>query len=248
MNKTSKSWKNLKMLSRMVGGKSNIWDLLKELGIKGSYPSFCRWFADEVELENDLYFVICEGIRYRKTPMSEELRNFLEETYKFLTEMMQTGVITPNKPLESVDAYLSEGLPMPEEELKMMEDKFKIVVTNKENTAPRPSVSIDDLFDEDEEVKPSPSPSTSVDDFFDGDEEVKETKPSPSPSVPLDDLFGGDEEQEVKEPVKEQKKGGGILDQIISQSQKPVVENHISDPFEKLESIKDVFDSEEAKI
>lgn len=221
------SMEALEYLSRLVGGKTALFHLCKELGLKCSQATLYRWIANKDNVSQDVYDSIYDGIKNEKTLKAKEIHRELEELYMFLTELVKFGIIRNMMVVEG--EATEQDVLITKNELKDMEEKFKMNVYKEE---------------EKPELQPEPQP-----------EPEPEPQPEslPTSSFSLEDMLGASSATFVeKEPVKEEeiKQESNMLDTIISQSNKPVQTNvHVTDPFEaELRAMPDEFNSEEARI
>ena len=145
------STEGLEHLSRLVGGKTALFHLCKELGLKCSQATLYRWIANKDNVDQDIYDSIYDGIKTQSTPVAKEIHETLEKLYMFLTELIKFGIIR-NMVILDNDQVKQES-PVTETELKEMDEKFKMNVYKEEKEEsqqtvelPSSSFSLDDML------------------------------------------------------------------------------------------------------
>lgn len=246
----------LKIISLLAGGMRNFHVLVKESGFDISYNTLSRYVANSAQFDESVYANLFDILRKKDSFMTRETVRTLEDTYVVLNELVGQGVIVPKRVGEAgeLDEDWEKKQTFTKEEVKDMEAEFgkKLTTDQREvlmgkRKQPKPSVSVDDLFDDDEEeiiefarnskaevlIHPSKEEAKK---FLKEDElderaidlgaldEAYEDEPKPKDSSFLEELLDGEEEG----------------DQIS---------NGLTDPFEKdLRRTEDVFTSENQRI
>lgn len=146
------STEGLEHLSRLVGGKTALFHLCKELGLKCSQATLYRWIANKDNVDQDIYDRIYDGIKTQSTPVAKEIHGTLEKLYMFLTELIKLGIIRNMTTINNEE--VKQEVPMTETELKEMDEKFKMNVYKEEKgeensqtvELPSSSFSLDDML------------------------------------------------------------------------------------------------------
>lgn len=230
----------LKIISLLAGGMRNFHVLVKESGFDISYNTLSRYVANGAQFDESVYANLFDILRKKDSFLTRETVRTLEDTYVVLNELVGQGVIVPKRVGEAgeLDEDWEKKQTFTKEEVKDMEAEFgkKLTTDQREvlmgkRKQLKPSVSVDDLFDDDEEeviefarnskaevlIHPSKEEAKK---FLEEDE----PKAKPKDSSFLEELLDGEEEG----------------DQIS---------NGLTDPFEKdLRRTEDVFTSENQRI
>lgn len=228
----------LKIISLLAGGMRNFHVLVKESGFDISYNTLSRYVANGAQFDESVYANLFGILRRKDSFLTRETVRILEDTYVVLNELVGQGVIVPKRVGEAgeLDEDWEKKQTFTKEEVKDMEAEFgkKLTTDQREvlmgkRKQPKPSVSVDDLFDDDEEEVIEFARNSKAEVLIHPSKEeakkfLEEDEPKPKDSSFLEELLDGEEEG----------------DQIS---------NGLTDPFEKdLRRTEDVFTSENQRI
>lgn len=230
----------LKIISLLAGGMRNFHVLMKESGFDISYNTLSRYVANSAQFDESVYANLFDILRKKDSFLTRETVRTLEDTYVVLNELVGQGVIVPKRVGEAgeLDEDWEKKQTFTKEEVKDMEAEFGKKLTTEQREVLmgkrkqlKPSVSVDDLFDDDEEEVIEFARNSKAEVLIHPTkEEAKkfleedEPKAKPKDSSFLEELLDGEEEGDH-------------------------ISNGLTDPFEKdLRRTEDVFTSENQRI
>lgn len=238
------SAETLKTLAPIVGGMKALHVLFNESGNDIAYSSLSRYISGGVKFESKVFSTLFNTIREGKSFTAREAMRNLEDAYIVLNELVGQGIIIPRKMGEAgeIDKDWEKKQALTKEEIKDMEAEFNVklsaeqreLLQGKRKSLPKKSsVSVDDLFEEEEEQ------------IVMARNEKAEVIVNPTKEEAEEFL------EEQPEPVEEKKKTflEDFLDEDSSSEPEPVPQSGLTDPFEaELRQTPDVFSSENARI
>ena len=242
------SAETLRVLAPIVGGMKGLHVLFKESGMDFAYGTLSRYISGGVQFDSKVFSDLFKTIKEGKSFTSREAMRNLEDTYIVLNELVGQGVIIPKKIGEAseLDKDWEKKQTLTKEEIKDMEEEFgvklsteqKEVLQGKRKSLPKSSRSVDDLFDDDDEV-----------------EFVRNSKGEVliHPTVEEAKEFLEEDEPEEPEPVEETKpEKKNFLEDFLNDAsnvQPPPQATLTDDPFESgLRKTQDVFSTEEHRF
>lgn len=235
----------LRCLAGIVGGMKSLHLLLKESGYDITYTTLSKYISNGAQFEERIFINLFEIIKGKGSFTAREAMRNIEDTYIVLSEMARQGVFVPKRMGEAgeLDDEWEKEQALTKEEIEDMEAEFgmklsseqKEVLQGKRKSLPKSSRSVDDLFDDDDEV-----------------EFVRDSKAEVliHPTVEEAKEFLEEDEPEEPEPVEEKKleKKTNFLDDFLNEAANeppPPQSSLTEDPFEAgLRRTPDVFSTE----
>lgn len=239
------SAETLRVLASIAGGMKALHVLFKESGNDIAYSSLSRYISGGVKFESKVFSELFRTIKEGKSFTAREAMRNLEDAYIVLNELVGQGIIIPRKMGEAgeIDKDWEKKQALTKEEIKDMEAEFNVKLSTKQRellqgkrkSLPKSSRSVDDLFDDDDEV-----------------EFVRNSKAEVliHPTVEEEKEFLEKDELEEPEPVEEKKpeKKTNFLDDFLNEAvnESPPPQSSLTeDPFEAgLRRTPDVFSTE----
>lgn len=230
------SAETLRVLAPIVGGMKALHVLFNESGNDIAYSSLSRYISGGVKFESKVFSTLFNTIREGKSFTAREAMRNLEDAYILLNELVGQGIIIPRKMGEAgeLDKDWEKKQALTKEEIKDMEAEFNVKLSTEQR----------ELLQGKRKSLPKKS-SLSVDDLFEEEEEQTEVIVNPTKEEAEEFL------EEQPEPMEEKKKTflEDFLDQDSSSEPEPVPQSGLTDPFEaELRQTPDVFSSENARI
>ena len=238
------SAETLKILAPIVGGMKGLHVLFKESGNDIAYSSLSRYISGGVKFESKVFSELFRTIREGKSFTAREAMRNLEDAYIVLNELVGQGIVIPRKIGEAgeIDKDWEKKQTLTNEEIKDMEAEFgtklskeqKEVLKGRRKSLPKSSRSIDDLFDDNDEVDEK-AIDLGAPEAYEKEEakELLEEKPEP-----------------VEEKKPEKKKSFDLEGFLNEAPNEPPPQSSLTeDPFESgLRKTQDVFTTEEHRI
>lgn len=240
----------LKIISLLAGGMRNFHALVKESGFDISYNTLSRYVANGAQFDESVYANLFDILRKKDSFISRETVRILEDTYVVLNELVGQGVIVPKRVGEAgeLDEDWEKKQTFTKEEVKDMEAEFgkKLTTDQREvlmgkRKQLKPSVSVDDLFDDDEEEIIEFARNSKAEIL------IHPSKEEAKKFLKEDEL---DERAEAYEKDEPKAKDSSFLEELLDgEEEGDQISNGLTDPFEKdLRRTEDVFTSENQRI
>lgn len=159
----------LRVLAGVAGGMKNLHLLLQESGLKITYTTLSKYISNGVQFEESVFANLFKTIGEKKSFLARETMRNLEDTYIVLNAMIGQGVFLPRKMGEAgeLDEGWEKTQALTKEEIKDLEAEYGVNLSDEQKQVlqgkrrktierkqrPKSSVSVDDLFGDDEKAK-----------------------------------------------------------------------------------------------